>query len=96
LHHNVPGDGPVIVDAKEMSSKWRNRENIPVNGEKTVGDLLGASGNGYLQSGTCVGTYCNANVHLRLPPVVDKIAGKIKNEAKRAAKKVKRFVKRIF
>ncbi len=88
MHHNVPGNGPVITDANDMSSKWRDRENIAVNGEKTVGGALGSSGNGYYSGGTCIGTYCNAQIHLGDHPIIEQI--------KKIAKKVGRKIKRLF
>ena len=55
LQHSVPKTGPVVTDAKHMSSKWTTQNEIPINGHKTVGGTLNSvGGTNYYATGTCI------------------------------------------
>lgn len=62
LIHNMPKTGVVVTDASHMSSNWNVKNEINVNGIKTIGETLDKGsgiGNGllnYVTSPTCIGT----------------------------------------
>lgn len=73
LLHNTPDSGVVITDTKYMKKHWKLVHDIPVIGEKTVGDTLGSVGTssfgqercGYIKGGTCIGTANNVEKYLQ-------------------------------
>ena len=75
LIHNTPSSGVVATPASNMSNKWNKTGDIPVSGNKTVGDVMRGGytpGTGslgktleYLGSGTCKGTAIGAEDALR-------------------------------
>lgn len=58
---NNPKNGIHVTDAN-LSNKWRVDREIPINGDKKIGEVLtGANGVGngitsYVSTGTCIGT----------------------------------------
>lgn len=73
LIHNTPRSGPVITDAKHMSSKWNVKDTINIGSTKTVGDIMKHAGSTYFKSnsmnygvsGTCIGSAYNMNKFLK-------------------------------
>ena len=75
LIHNTPNSGVVATNAAQMGNQWSKSHDIPVNGHKTVQDVMsGASARGghitgklgnYLTSGTCIGAAGGAEKALK-------------------------------
>lgn len=68
LLHNTPVTGTVITDAKFMSNKWNVDHDIPVVGDKRVGEAMGFTHNGicgYVIGGTCIGAARQAEEYIK-------------------------------
>lgn len=71
LLHSTPGAGTVVTN-QALSNKWKTDYDIPVNGNKTVGQVFNESSGrtlnpfvNYGTSGTCINAAQNAEKALR-------------------------------